>query len=402
MTHEPATSEGSGQIAWLYAAFFVSHGVAVPYMPVAMKRIGMDGDAIGLAMAASLAIQFAAPPAWGYLADRWGRRGRLLAVASLGAILGMACATLLPGVPGFLLGFLLYTLARTPVSPLLDAIALSHPGIGTARYGRVRRWGSLGFVVAAASVGLVLERLPARGIPALVLLPWLLVLAFCTLGRLPALSEPARPAVLPLRRLYGERSVWAFLAIAAVHAGCGVPFETYFANHAQDIGLSGAWIGYSWAGGVGLEVLVLSYLGPLVAALGPRKLLLIAYSAAVLRWGLTALLPGGAALAFVQVLHGLTFGAAFGASVVWMSRAVPPELSNSSQSVFAAVAWGLGGIVAQLVCGPVYQRLGGHALFALAACVELVALAGIWMMKEPLESRESRPRVESRESRVES
>jgi PPP family 3-phenylpropionic acid transporter len=391
VSHDSAPSAGSGQIAWLYAAFFVSHGVAVPYMPVAMKRIGMDGDAIGLAMAASLAIQFAAPPAWGYLADRWGRRGRLLAAASVGAILGMAVATLMPGVPGFLAGFLIYTLARTPVSPLLDALALSHPAVGMARYGRVRRWGSLGFVVAAASVGLVLEGLPARGIPALVSLPWFLVLALCTLGGLPALAEPARPtAGLPLRRLYGERSVWAFLGIAAVHAGCGVPFETYFANHAQDIGLSGAWIGYSWAGGVGLEVVVLSYLGALVSALGPRKLLLLAYSAAVLRWGLTAYLPGGAALALVQVLHGLTFGAAFGASVVWMSRVVPAELQNSSQSVFAAVAWGLGGIVAQLVCGPVYQRLGGRTLFAMAACVELIALVGIWFMKEPPERPPSR------------
>ncbi|MBI4872070.1 MAG: MFS transporter [Candidatus Riflebacteria bacterium] len=376
---------GSGQIVALYVAFFVSHGVAVPYLPVAMKRLGLDGDAIGLAMACSLVVQFATPPVWGYLADRWGGSRLLLATASVGAVAGMVAACALPGPLGFLLGFLLFAFSRTPVSPLLDARALRHPAVGPAGYGRVRRWGSVGFVAAVAGVGAVLDVLPARAIPALVAVPWLAMFCLALAGGPGLDSSSLHAGRPPLARLYAQRSVWAFLFLSALHAGAGVPFETYFAVHAADHGLPGRIIGLAWAAGVGFEVLVLSCLGTLIARLGPRRLLLIAYGAGVVRWGLTAALPGGAALAAVQVLHGLTFGASFGASVVWMSRAVPRELANSSQSVFAAVAWGLGGIVAQLVCGPVYQRLGGQFLFAAAAVCELLPFAGMLLLREPVE-----------------
>ncbi|MBI3891439.1 MAG: MFS transporter [Candidatus Wallbacteria bacterium] len=347
-----------------------------------MKRIGLDGTAIGLVMAASLGISLVTPPIWGYVADRSGRRDAVMLWAGLLGSAAIASAVVLPGSAGFVAGFLLFVFARTPVGPLLDSLAISHPDIGPARYGHVRRWGSIGFIAAVAAAGPFVQTLPPRAIPALVAVGWLALTGLLFVVRVPPTARTPGSG-LPLEELYASPAIWAFLLVSALHAACGIPFETYFSSYATDLGLPGSWIGAAWAAGVGLEVAVLTSMGALIDRWGPRRILLVAYWAGVLRWALTALVSGGPLLAAVQLLHGLTFGACLGASVVWMSRVVPPALTSSAQSSFAAVAWGFGGILGQLLCGPAYDRLGGRALFAAAAVCELVPLAVLWRLREP-------------------
>ena len=53
--------------------------------------------------------------------------------------------------------------------PLIEATTLSHLGENTARYGSIRSWGSLGFVLAVIGIGYVLD---ATGI---VLLLWVVL-----------------------------------------------------------------------------------------------------------------------------------------------------------------------------------------------------------------------------------
>lgn len=371
-------------LSLLYLFYFVSIGIAVPYVPVAMKRVGFTGEEIGAALAISLALYVATPPVWGWFADVTGSGARLLLFAAIGSALGMGLAALLPGKLGFAAGLLVYAAMRTPVSPLLDALTLAHPAVGRDGYGRVRRWGSIGFVVGCFGTGFFVDRMAPSQIVALVALQWVMLIGLALALGLARAPLPAQPVNLKLGRLYGEPRVWAFLAVSAVHSGCGVPFDSYFANHALDVGLPGYWVGTAWALGVMVEVVVLTHLQRLVEMFGPKRLLVVAYVVGLVRWSLTAAIPGGVALALVQAVHGVSFGMFFGASVVWMDRVVPQELRSSAQSVFAAVVWGGGGIVAQLVGGYVYGRFGGRALFAGAAVTELIPLIALmFLLREP-------------------
>ena len=377
-------------LALLYLAYFWSLGTAVPYVPVAMKRAGFTGDEMGIAMAVSLALMLSTPPFWGWVADRYGLGSRLLVIGASGAALGMGIAALVPGKLAFAGGLAVYACTRTPVSPLLDALVLAHPDVGSAGFGRVRRWGSLGFVLSAFSTGLVVDWLPASSIVGLVALCWVALVVLAVGFGLARAPLPARPIALQTDRLYRSREVWAFLAVSAIHYGCLVPYETYFAIHAQDVGLQGRWVGTGWALGVGLEVIVLTHLDALVNRFELKRLLIVAYITGMVRWALTAAIPSGVCLALIQVMHGVSFGAYFGASVVWMNRLVPVQLRSSAQSVFAAVVWGGGGIAAQLICGPVYAKYGGRALFAGASVIEFIPLIAllVWL-RAPMQEKSS-------------
>lgn len=386
----PVTHLSPRQLCLLYLAYFVTVGITVPYVPVAMKGIGFTGDEIGAALAIGLGLYLAMPPVWGWFADRWGGGGRLLLYAASGSAAGMALAAILPGKLGFAIGVLVNAAMRTPVSPLLDALTLAHPEVGREGYGRIRRWGSAGFVVGAFGMGFFVKLITSRQIVAIIAAQWVVLLALGLRLGLATAPLPDQPIALQPRRLYGSVRVWAFLIVSAIHSGCGVPFDSYFANHALDVGLAGHWVGIAWTLGVLVEILVLTHLERMAQQFGPKRMLLVAYTIGMARWGLTAAIPGGVALALVQAVHGISFGMFFGASVVWMDRVVPRELRSSAQSVFAAIVWGGGPIVAQLICGPIYGKYGGRALFAGAAVTEVIPLVALLvLLREPKQEKSS-------------
>lgn len=387
----------AAQLGWLYATYFWSHGVAVPYLPVAMKRMGADGVQIGQAMAAALVISVVTPPLWGLAADRMGGAGPLIPLCAVGAALGMLGAALGGTSTTFIIGFLMFVVAKAPVSTLLDALTLRLPEVGAARYGTVRRWGSLGFALAAGGVGLIVDRISPQSILILIGGAWIgvamLALAFGYHRQ--GLGSP-RP--LPLSRLYGNRGLWGFLALSAFHASAHIPFETYFANYASERGLPGSWVGGSWFAGVTVEVFVLGSLAGFLSRFGPRRVLLAAYTVGLVRWSATAYFDGGFPMAAVQLLHGISFGAFFGASVSWMYRITPPDLRASGQAIFGSVVWGVGGVIAQLGFGKLSTLASGRWLFVVAAALELVPLVAMALMVEPPEDIEIRETSRSNEA----
>jgi PPP family 3-phenylpropionic acid transporter len=69
----------------------------------------------------------------------------------------------------------------------------------------------------------------------------------------------------------------------------------------------------------------------------------------------------------------MTFGVFYLASVAFMARRVPHHLRASGQGLFAAVTFGIGGLVGYTTSGAAYALLGGPALFGVAALLEVVA-----------------------------
>jgi PPP family 3-phenylpropionic acid transporter len=94
---------------------------------------------------------------------------------------------------------------------------------------------------------------------------------------------------------------------------------------------------------------------------------MLAGAAAVLRWlvlGATTDLP---VLMAVQVLHGLTFGAAHLAAMDVIGRTAPPGLAATAQSLYSAIATGAVFGLTMLFAGELYAAQGGGAFYVMAA-----------------------------------
>jgi PPP family 3-phenylpropionic acid transporter len=84
--------------------------------------------------------------------------------------------------------------------------------------------------------------------------------------------------------------------------------------------------------------------------------------------------PPLALLVPLQILHGLTFGAAHLGAIHVMARAVPEGQAGTAQALYASVVGGVGMGAAMLLAGPLYADFGGRAYWAMAV-LGVVSLA---------------------------
>src|SRR6185295_6618443 len=140
---------------------------------------------------------------------------------------------------GVFASYLLFGLFSVGIGTLVDSVAIARVLAG-ARYGRIRVWGSLGYVLSALGVGLALTRRGGRAADPLV--PLLMAASY--LGALLATrqlggtGEPSRrPHWRDVRALLRDRRFRFLLLLAPLHwIGCA-PYNIFFGIFVRDRGL---------------------------------------------------------------------------------------------------------------------------------------------------------------------
>lgn len=364
------TAPGDAHTAWrlsfYYAALFAAVGTQMPYWPLWLKDRGMDGPEIGLLMATTYLTKVVIGPLAGHVADRRGERRRpMIMLAAMAAVAW--CAFSLADDFGSILAVSVVALSLwSGVFPLGESLALHATQAAGLHYGRVRLWGSLSFIAAATSMGVWLKTHPAAG------LVWavaaglgLLALACHTLREPEATIRRTGPpaGLAPLLR-------WppflTFLAIASLGNASHTVYYAFATIHWRAAGIDADTIGLLWAEGVVAEVVLFAFASGIAARLGPARLLLIAAAAAALRWLVLGATTALGVLAAAQLLHAASFGCAHLGAMMFITRAIPAELSARAQGLLSAVALGAVPGLLSPASGWLYQSLTGGAFWVMA------------------------------------
>ena len=144
--------------------------------------------------------------------------------------------------------------------PLVEALTFAHVRDAPARYGRIRLWGSIGFVVAVLGGGWLLDGRPISLLLWLTLACLVLVLVAALLMREESRAESVQPArasaEAPNQRLRIDRAVTATLLAAGLMAIAHGPLYAFLSLHLEQAGYSRTAIGWLWALGVFAEIAV--------------------------------------------------------------------------------------------------------------------------------------------------
>lgn len=373
------------QLGWLalfFAAYFGFVGLYSPFLGPYLQSLGHGLDVVAFSLGMMQIMRIFGPFAWGWLADRTGQRVRWIRLGALG---GTACTALAFTWQGdglwFLLGVLLINAFISGLVPMSDAYAMERCNGQAGLYGRVRLFGSVGFVVAVLLFGAVAQVYGYASYPFLAVA--VLGLAFVAAMRFqPDHIErdkraPKMPFQQVLHRLlvpHGLPFFWgaAFFMILA-H---GV-FYGYFSLYLLEFGFPEFSIGLLWAFGVMCEVVFFALQARFFHRLSLRAWLLVSFVACAVRFFALALLPGfWPVVLLTQGLHALTFAAHHTATVTWLRVNMPHSLVVRSQAMYATIAYGLGGTTGTLVGRVAWEYIAPQAAFGLAG---LSALLAVWM-----------------------
>ncbi len=365
------------RLSAFYFAYFAPVGAAAPYFSLYLVSLGFAAAEIGMLLSVGQLMRVVGPNFWGWVADRSEQRARIIRIT---LALGGACFGGLFFIDSFrgILSLLLVIGFFTSASmPLTESLTLAHLRGASSRYGSIRLWGSIGFIVTVTLIGYALDALPVAS------LLWM-VLATYALGWLFSLALPdARPA----GSRAGAGPVWTILRrpeVAALLGACFLmilahgPQYAFYSIYLVDHGYSKAAVGWMWSLGVIAEIIVFLLMPMMMRRHSITDILLVCFAATVARflmigWGVDS----APVLLAAQLLHGLTFGAYHAAAVTVIHRWFTGAHQVRGQAIYLSVSFGAGGVLGSLLAGLGWDRIGPAWTFSAASAA---ALAGYGLL----------------------
>jgi PPP family 3-phenylpropionic acid transporter len=369
-------------------AYFAALGLFNPYSPLWFQSLGFSTLAIGAIASLQAWTRVISPYAWSWVGDHWEQGARRTTLLRIAASLCLVTAAGLLWAREYaavsLVVFALY-LANGAVMPLNEA-ALSQrlvtaDGLDLARYGRIRVWGSVGFIVSVSLFGVILQ---ATGIEALPLFT-LAVFAGLLLAtwRLPAPQAGPVGAAAPV-----QQGAWVVLrrpAVAWFFAGVFLTVLAHSSLYAflslylVDLGYGKTAVGLLWAVSVVGEIAFFWTQGRWFARIDALSWLMLAAGVSVVRFAAMAAFGASVSVLIVaQCLHAVTFAAHHAACIALITRHFPGPLRGRGQALYTTLGYGVSGVIGGVIGGAIIQRHGFPAVFAAASAVSALSLWCCW------------------------
>ena len=354
-------------------ACYAFMGTLTTYAPLYFASFGIGAADIGILMSLVQVMRIVGPTLWGWVADHSSRRVLVLRMTALGALAAFSGIAFGRGFAHFFVAMICLNLFTSAQGPLTEALMLAEMRGDTSRYGRVRLWGSLGFIAAVMAAGLALDRLGVAALPWLAGAVLLLVLAqSLRIREAPRVLGPE--AAPPLLRVLRQPAVIAFFAQAALMVGAHTSLYAFYSLYLERAGYGKALTGAMWSLGVLAEVVFFYFQAGVLRRFGVRAVMMVSFAVAVLRFGAIGMGAGWpAVLVLAQLLHAFTFAAHHCASITAMQRWFGGPLQARGQALFMSIAYGIGGTFGGLFMSWCWERLGPDSVYGAAIGLTLLA-----------------------------
>jgi MFS family permease len=360
----------------LYLHLFASAACVLPVASYVLSGFGWRPAAIGIGTAAAGVAGTLFSPVWGWLDDRtrWAPRAAVLASAGAAVVAALTLGRLPHAATWIALG--LFGAGEGPLDALLTTRVLAS-GLHGSRLGRVRAFGSLGWVVGLGLAAAVLAVAPDHAELVFVAAAVAAVTAPRNWGdhreASPALRETGAAASgrrLPVRPVLG---VMALTFPTSMAMSALVQFTAGWAHQELSAGpfLALAPIALSAA----LELPVFPWVDRLAGSRTPVLVAVLAGPPLAVATVLLALFPGAVTMMAVQPLIAISFALWFVGQSRLLARSVPADRQASAQTLGSALSGGGAGLVAGVVGGQLADSLGYGGLFAWLAAVVLAGTA---------------------------
>ncbi|CAA6798955.1 MAG: Probable 3-phenylpropionic acid transporter [uncultured Sulfurovum sp.] len=351
-------------LSLFYFSYFSLVGVYVMFMPEALTGFGYSKSEVGTVYAVAPIIRFLLPFIFKYYI-------KLTAKIYLLALFLTFIASLL--FIGTVHNFYFHLFSNAILGaamgitlPYVETISLQQ--LSKKMYGKIRLWGSVGFILIALWLGKI-DASPIEIIYYLCVttfFTWIFgyfILQFDT-------YEATRES--DIEKGFSLQRYWAFwVSIFLMQVAFG-GFYTFFTIYEAEQGVSKEIISYLWSFAVVCEILMLYFQGPLLQ----RNLLTLLKAATLItafRWLLLYLYPSSLEITFFsQSLHAISFALYHTAAISYVFSIYTQK--RLAQQFFLGISFGLGGGVGSLVSGYIYEsKAYGEYLFLVESLITIAA-----------------------------
>jgi nucleoside transporter len=323
-----------------------------------------SGRQVGWIFATQAIASAAALFVGGQIADRMMSSEKLLAVLhAIGGAAMLGLSMQRSFWPFFAL-MLLYQVVYVPTLSLTNSMCFHH-ATDPKDFGRIRLWGTVGWIAASWPFVFILAGKTGAALhAALPSIFWVAAIASFALAAFslalpktpPVASDRARNAPLEAIRLLAVPWFAVLFVVTFMDALVHQGYFQWTSPFLERAGLPAQWIMAAMSIGQVAEIATMAALGLVLRRLGWKWTMAIGISAHALRFFVFAIGEPLWLMVAVNVVHGMCYAFFFAAVYIFVDEHFPKAARASAQGLFNLLILGLGPFVGSLLWGNLGDR----------------------------------------------
>ncbi|WP_417761615.1 MFS transporter [Shewanella sp.] len=373
-----------GPLRWLsgcYFFYFAILGALIPYLGVFFEHRGFDAAEIGFLMAIFMGTRIVAPNIWAMVADRRGLRAELVKLGSFTAAVGYLSFFYKGGFWYLAASLTFYTFFWNAILAQVEVLTLDTLGKNAHRYGSIRSYGSVGYIIWVVITGWLVNQWGAEMV-LWVGLALFIGLFICSAPLPSSKALSSADTAKPKTPLVFNRAIVLFLLSALLLQASVGPFYGFFVLYLKKVGYSETVSGVFVAMGAFAEIFMFMVVPKLLRQFNLKTLMMFSMLMTAIRWCLVATMPEHVgALVVSQILHAFTFGLVHAASIQFVHRNFAKEHASKGQALYASMSFGLGGAIGNWISGHIWgDGSGAASVWLFSAGCALAAMVVVYFI----------------------
>lgn len=371
------------RLSSFYFFYFATVGSFVPYWSLYLKDRDFNASEIGELTALLLVTKIFAPNLWGWIGDATGKNLPIIRWCSFFAAVFFGCFFYAHSYLDFVLITLAFSFFWNATLPQFEAVTLFHLKTEMHRYGRIRLWGSIGFIAAVIGIGQLLDYHILKFLP-------LVITGFLLSGWIVSLLIPKAHVTsqhtddMSIWSILKRPEVLAFFVLVMVLQIAHSPFYVFYSVYLEQYHYPPGIIGFLWALAIAAEIVLFILTAPLIKHFSLRHIVLASIVLSITRWLILAL---GAdyfwLMVVAQILHAASFASLHVAGINLVNIYFGRQHQGKGQALFNSASFGVGGTIGSLASGYYWDALSPELVFLIAAIISTLGLliAFLWVGK---------------------
>ncbi|MBM7140657.1 MULTISPECIES: MFS transporter [Acinetobacter] len=373
------------RLGGFYFFYYSIVGTFMPYWNLYLQDQGFNYQEIGILSSIAIVTRFFAPLVWGWIADKSGKRMLLVRLATwMESCIWLAIFIVPNTFQSIALLMLIFSFFQNAILAQFEGVTLFWLGDQKAKlYGKIRKWGSVGFIVGVFVIGALLEIVPISMLPILLLIIASLAFIWSFTIREPDGAPASQKQLESLLPVLKRPAVAAFFTIEFILLFSHAPFYSFYSNFLKSLNFSTTEIGFLWAMGVFAEIFMFSIASKIFQRFSWRSLVIVCLLVTSIRWMLVALFSHYfVGQLFAQCLHAFSFGLFHLIAMRVIFQNFSAGQQGRGQALYSTM-WGLGVASGSVLAGHFWKILSGELIFMCASLVVLLGLCFVmWLPKQ--------------------
>ena len=364
------------RLSGFYFFYYSIVGTFMPYWSLYLQDQGFSFEQIGILSSIAIITRFFAPFIWGWVADKSGKRMLLVRIATwMEAIIWLLIFIIPNNFQSIAMLMLIFSFFQNAILAQFEGVTLFWLGERRAElYGKVRKWGSIGFIVGVFSIGVLLEIVDISMLPIMLLCIAFTAFLWSFTVKEPKDAPPPQKQLEALLPVLKRPVVTAFFCIEFIMLFAQAPFYSFYSNYLKANGFSTTSIGFLWSVGVVAEIIMFAYATFFLKKFSWRVLVSICLLMTGLRFIIAGSFPNSFSAQFLsQTIHAFSFGLFHMIAMRIIFQNFTAGQQGRGQALYSTM-WGLGVASGSLLAGHYWQSLGGEMIFILAGCSVIFGL----------------------------